>query len=370
MHLARHRHRQQRPAVERVVEDDHCGRPVAARAILTAFSFASAPELTRIDFCSAPAHGDSSARQPADVDVRLVHADHEALVQVLVGLLVDRVDDGREAVARVLAADPAGEVDERAPVDVGHSRPFGIATTSRGVETPFETYRRRSASTRSPTRCSVEAMWREYDAAVSAGTTVIRLASAQRSWVRASVRSAGVATTRCCPQGECSLHISAQPVRFATPRDLHASATIRAWTPPRRSSSSTTTPAFAAARELCSSRTASRSSARRRTEQGALDAIDTLHPDVVLLDIQLPDMDGFAVLDRLGDEGPAGRSRLEPGCLRLQRPDRRERGSRFHRQGRPVGGRNPFAPPVTRRTPRRRGCRRRRAVRRTRSSSR
>src|SRR6185436_12075487 len=37
------------------------GRPVAARAILTAFSLASAPELTRIDFCSSPAHGESSA---------------------------------------------------------------------------------------------------------------------------------------------------------------------------------------------------------------------------------------------------------------------------------------------------------------------
>ena len=39
------------------------GRPVAARAIFTAFSFASAPELTRIDFCSAPAQGESSARR-------------------------------------------------------------------------------------------------------------------------------------------------------------------------------------------------------------------------------------------------------------------------------------------------------------------
>jgi hypothetical protein len=37
------------------------GRPVASRAILTAFSTASAPELTRIDFCSRPRTGESSA---------------------------------------------------------------------------------------------------------------------------------------------------------------------------------------------------------------------------------------------------------------------------------------------------------------------
>ena len=35
----------------------------------------------------------------------------------------------------------------------------------------------------------------------------------------------------------------------------------------------------------------------------ALQAIDQLHPDVVL-DVQLPDMDGFAVLERLGPARP------------------------------------------------------------------
>jgi DNA-binding NarL/FixJ family response regulator len=38
--------------------------------------------------------------------------------------------------------------------------------------------------------------------------------------------------------------------------------------------------------------------------EGALSAIDSLHPEVVLLDVQLPDMDGFAVLDQLGAEAP------------------------------------------------------------------
>ena len=39
--------------------------------------------------------------------------------------------------------------------------------------------------------------------------------------------------------------------------------------------------------------------------EGALTAIGELHPDAVLLDVQLPDMDGFAVLEQLGGAGPA-----------------------------------------------------------------
>jgi len=38
--------------------------------------------------------------------------------------------------------------------------------------------------------------------------------------------------------------------------------------------------------------------------QGALSALDALSPDVVLLDVQLPDMDGFTVLQRLGAGAP------------------------------------------------------------------
>jgi DNA-binding NarL/FixJ family response regulator len=37
----------------------------------------------------------------------------------------------------------------------------------------------------------------------------------------------------------------------------------------------------------------------------ALRAARALHPDAVLLDVQLPDMDGFAVLEQLGEAGPA-----------------------------------------------------------------
>jgi DNA-binding NarL/FixJ family response regulator len=36
----------------------------------------------------------------------------------------------------------------------------------------------------------------------------------------------------------------------------------------------------------------------------ALTAIESLHPDLVLLDIQLPDMDGFDVLEQLGADAP------------------------------------------------------------------
>jgi DNA-binding NarL/FixJ family response regulator len=36
----------------------------------------------------------------------------------------------------------------------------------------------------------------------------------------------------------------------------------------------------------------------------ALNAIGSLRPEVVLLDIQLPDMDGFAVLEQLGRDAP------------------------------------------------------------------
>ena len=37
---------------------------------------------------------------------------------------------------------------------------------------------------------------------------------------------------------------------------------------------------------------------------GALTEIGRLQPDVVLLDVQLPDMDGFAVLEQLGPDTP------------------------------------------------------------------
>ena len=37
--------------------------------------------------------------------------------------------------------------------------------------------------------------------------------------------------------------------------------------------------------------------------QSALEAVSRLHPDVVLLDVQLPDLDGFEVAARLTENG-------------------------------------------------------------------
>ena len=108
------------------------GRPVAARAIFTAFSMPSAPEFTSSERCSPPARREL-AEAPADLDVRLVGADDEALMQVALGLLLHGLDDRRVPVANVLAADASCEVDERATVDVGDARSSACATTRRGV---------------------------------------------------------------------------------------------------------------------------------------------------------------------------------------------------------------------------------------------
>ena len=126
LHLARHRHREQRAAVEGVVEGDHrrsTRRPARdLHCVLDRLG-------SRVDedraLLAATARRELG-QAPADLDVRLVRADHEALVEIAIGLLLDRVDDRRLAMARVLAADPAGEVDERPAVRIRDPRPFGV----------------------------------------------------------------------------------------------------------------------------------------------------------------------------------------------------------------------------------------------------
>ena len=62
----------------------------------------------------------------ADLDVGLVDADHEALVEVLVCLCLDRVHDRSKAVPGVLASDASREIEEGAPVDVGYAGAVGV----------------------------------------------------------------------------------------------------------------------------------------------------------------------------------------------------------------------------------------------------
>ena len=101
-------------------------RPVAQRAILTAFSTASAPEFTRIERCSSAAARGELGEALAHLHVRLVDADHEALVEVAVGLLLDGLDDRCVPVAGVLTPDPSGEVDVRVSVGIGDARTLGM----------------------------------------------------------------------------------------------------------------------------------------------------------------------------------------------------------------------------------------------------
>ena len=68
--------------MEGVVEDDD-GRPsVAERAILTAFSSASAPELSEQRLLLLAGTRRELGQPPAHLDVGLVDADHEALMEV------------------------------------------------------------------------------------------------------------------------------------------------------------------------------------------------------------------------------------------------------------------------------------------------
>ena len=71
----------------------------------------------------------------------------------------------------------------------------------------------------------------------------------------------------------------------------------------------------------------------------ALEVIERLSPDVVLLDVQLPDIDGFEVAARAAafDSPPVISAHLESRRTRLPLADLRLRRRRLHREGRALG---------------------------------
>src|SRR5439155_24798017 len=115
--LRGHRHREVRAAVERAVEHDNPGAPGRGSRDLDGV----------LDRLGAGVQQEGLRRRLAgpqlveplrDRDVRLVGADHEALVQLLVDLLVDRAPASRAPVAEVLAGDAAAEVEVLATLAV------------------------------------------------------------------------------------------------------------------------------------------------------------------------------------------------------------------------------------------------------------
>ena len=115
--LARHRHRQQRPPVESVVEDDDRGTTCGSARELDRVLHGLGSGIHEDRFLLGACARRELRQAAAHLDVRLVHADHEALMEIAVGLLVDGVDDRTEAVTGVLTGNPAREVEERSPVD-------------------------------------------------------------------------------------------------------------------------------------------------------------------------------------------------------------------------------------------------------------
>ena len=115
------------------------GRPVAQRAIFTAFSTGLGAGVHEDRALLAAAARRELGEAPADLDVRLVDADHEALVEVAVGLLLDRLDDRGVPVTGVLAADPPAKSMNERPSGSVTRAPSACATTSLGVDIPGAT---------------------------------------------------------------------------------------------------------------------------------------------------------------------------------------------------------------------------------------
>ena len=99
--------------------------------------------------------------------------------------------------------------------------------------------------------------------------------------------------------------------------------------------------------QRCSRPRASRSSARRRTGPRRSRRPRELHPEVVLLDVQLPDLERLRGRARSccgNGELAGGRARLEPRRGRLRRADPGLRRARVHPEGRALRREHPRAP--------------------------
>ena len=217
----------------------------------------------------------------ADLDVRLVDADHEALVEVLVGLRLDRLDDGREAVAGVLAADAAGEVDEAAAVDVGDAGAVGV----------------RDDELRGGDAGAHVAGALGEDLVVRGGLGGVHPGSMPQFPVDFTV-----------PASHCERAKRNSPLFAHFARD--DGAVVRTAAPRRVCHDCTVSPTVLIVDDHPSFRASARAILEAdgfnvvgEAEDGAggLRMLRDLRPDVVLLDVQLPDMTGFDVCVECGD---------------------------------------------------------------------
>ena len=137
-----------RPAVEGLVEDDHAEQPGRlARDLHRVLDRLGAPSSRASARLESPGAGPRFAEQPAHVDVRLVHPDREALVQIALGLFLDR-GHARGSVAAVRRPRPPAKSMYSRP---STSRPprRGRARPPSGPSRSRATYRSRAARTRS-----------------------------------------------------------------------------------------------------------------------------------------------------------------------------------------------------------------------------
>ena len=93
------------------------------------------------------------------------------------------------------------------------------------------------------------------------------------------------------------------PVRFATPLGPWTSDTIRSMENGLRILIVDDHPSFRRCARALLEADGFAVIGEAEDGEGALEAIGSLRPDVVLLDVQLPDMDGFAVLEQLETNG-------------------------------------------------------------------